>query len=72
SAERQMKDLHVFVSSRLLVDQVKGNRVPKTEGEKRYIEEVMDGTTPFQKFQITYLPKDLIPKGEALSGVASI
>ncbi|GJW39849.1 reverse transcriptase domain-containing protein [Tanacetum coccineum] len=72
STEIQMKDLHVFISSRLLVDQVKGNRVLKTEGAKRYREEVMDSTTPFHKFQITYLPKALNPKGVALTGVASI
>nr|GEV61650.1 reverse transcriptase domain-containing protein [Tanacetum cinerariifolium] len=49
SAKRQMKDLHVFVSSRFVVDQVKGNRFPRTEGTKRYKEEVMDTTPHFHR-----------------------
>nr|GEU53974.1 hypothetical protein [Tanacetum cinerariifolium] len=71
-AKRQMKDLHVFVKSRLLVDQVEGNRVSKTEGAKRYRDEVINDTAPFHRFQITYIPKALNPKGEALTGIASI
>ncbi|GJY68708.1 reverse transcriptase domain-containing protein [Tanacetum coccineum] len=46
AAGRQMKDLHMFVNSKLLVDQVEGNR------EKRanmYREEVMDATAPFHR-----------------------
>nr|GEW14569.1 hypothetical protein [Tanacetum cinerariifolium] len=39
SARRQMKDLHVFVNSKLLVDQVEGNREPKKKGAKIYREE---------------------------------
>ncbi|GJR75176.1 reverse transcriptase domain-containing protein [Tanacetum coccineum] len=46
SAKKGMQDLHVFVDSQILVDQVKGNRIPSTEQEK-YMEEVMDATTPF-------------------------
>ncbi|GJU21750.1 hypothetical protein Tco_1155092 [Tanacetum coccineum] len=72
SDERQMKDLHVFVSSKLLVDQVEGNREPKKEGAKMYMEVVMDVTTPFHKFRIMYLPKTLSPKTEALTGLTSI
>ncbi|GJR52526.1 hypothetical protein Tco_1403047 [Tanacetum coccineum] len=60
-AEIRMKDLHVFVSSRLLVDQVEGHRVPRTEGAKKYREEVMDATTPFHRFRVIYLPKALNP-----------
>ncbi|GJS33204.1 hypothetical protein Tco_0531586 [Tanacetum coccineum] len=56
---------------KFLVDQVKGNRVPRTEGSKRYREEIMDATTPFHRFRITYLPKALNPKAEALTGLAS-
>nr|GEZ25206.1 hypothetical protein [Tanacetum cinerariifolium] len=50
SVRRQIKDLHVFVSSRLLVDQVEGNRVPRTKGAKRYREEVKDAAAPFHRF----------------------
>ncbi|GKB68868.1 reverse transcriptase domain-containing protein [Tanacetum coccineum] len=71
-AGRRMKDLHVFVSSKLLVDQVEGNRVPRTKGAKRYREEVMDAMAPFHRFRITHLPKVLNPKAEALTGFASI
>nr|GFB26401.1 hypothetical protein [Tanacetum cinerariifolium] len=49
-AERGMKDLHVLVDSRFLVDQVKGNRVPRTKGVKRYREEIMDVTALFYRF----------------------
>ncbi|GJY84324.1 hypothetical protein Tco_0497700 [Tanacetum coccineum] len=51
SVGRRMKDLHTFVSSRILVDQVKGNRVPRIKGSKRYREEVMDATAPFYRYQ---------------------
>ncbi|GJX32948.1 putative reverse transcriptase domain-containing protein [Tanacetum coccineum] len=72
SVGRGMKDLHVFVDSKFLVDQVEGNRVPRTEGAKRYREEIMDATAPFHRFRITYLPKALNPKAETLTGLASI
>nr|GEW70174.1 hypothetical protein [Tanacetum cinerariifolium] len=72
SVGRGMKDLHVFFDSRLLVDQVEGNRVLRTEGAKRYMEAIMDATTPFYRLYITHLPKALNPKAEALTGLASI
>ncbi|GKE55950.1 reverse transcriptase domain-containing protein [Tanacetum coccineum] len=72
STRRGMKDLHVFVDSRLLVDQAEGNRIPRTEGAIRYMEEIMDATAPFHRFRITYLPKALNPKAEALMGLTSI
>ncbi|GJZ27801.1 reverse transcriptase domain-containing protein [Tanacetum coccineum] len=46
-AGRGMKDLHVFVGSKLLVDQVKGSRIPRTKEAKKYREEVIGTTTPF-------------------------
>ncbi|GJW09453.1 reverse transcriptase domain-containing protein [Tanacetum coccineum] len=72
SGRRGMKDLHVFVGSKFLVDQVEWNRVPRTEEAKRYREETMDATTPFYRFQIAYLPNALNLKAEALTGLASI
>ncbi|GKE03910.1 reverse transcriptase domain-containing protein [Tanacetum coccineum] len=72
AAGRQMKHLHVFVNSKLLVDQLEGNREPKKEGAMIYKEEVMDATTPFHRFRITHLPKALIPKTEALTRLATI
>ncbi|GJR22506.1 gag-pol polyprotein [Tanacetum coccineum] len=51
STGRKMKDLHVFVSSKLLVDQVKGSRIPRTKETKKYIEEIMDATTPFHRLE---------------------
>ncbi|GKB52124.1 reverse transcriptase domain-containing protein [Tanacetum coccineum] len=51
SVEIQIKDLYVFVSSKILVDQVEGNREPKKEGAKMYMEEVMDATTLFHRFE---------------------
>ncbi|GJS68849.1 reverse transcriptase domain-containing protein [Tanacetum coccineum] len=71
-AGKGMKDLHVFVDSRLLVDQVEGNRTPRTEGAKRYREEIMDVMAPFHRFRITHLPKALNSKAKALMGLTSI
>ncbi|GJS05038.1 hypothetical protein Tco_0321546 [Tanacetum coccineum] len=51
---------------------VEGSRIPRTEEAKRYMEEIMDATTPFYRFWITHLPKALNPKAEALTGLASI
>ncbi|GKD04970.1 reverse transcriptase domain-containing protein [Tanacetum coccineum] len=72
SFRRGMKDLHVFVDSRLLIDQVEGSKVSRTEEAKRYKEEIMDATTPFHRFWITHLLKALNPKTEELPGLASI
>ncbi|GKA14560.1 reverse transcriptase domain-containing protein, partial [Tanacetum coccineum] len=47
SADKGMKDLHVFVSSKELVDQVEGNRVPRTMEAIKFRKEVMDATAPF-------------------------
>ncbi|GJT15743.1 reverse transcriptase domain-containing protein [Tanacetum coccineum] len=56
STGRGMKDLHVFVGSKLLVDQVEGSRIPRTKEAKKYREEVKDVTAPFHRFRITHLP----------------
>ncbi|GJY00923.1 reverse transcriptase domain-containing protein [Tanacetum coccineum] len=72
SDRRNMKDLHVSMDSKVLVDQVEGSRIPRTKEAKRYMEEIMDATDPFHRFPITYLPKSLNPKAEALTGLASI
>nr|GEZ21678.1 hypothetical protein [Tanacetum cinerariifolium] len=50
SARRGIKDLHVFVGSKLLVDQVEGSRIPKTKEAKKYREDVIDATAPFHRF----------------------
>ncbi|GKC03700.1 gag-pol polyprotein, partial [Tanacetum coccineum] len=47
STGKGMKDLHVFVESRVLVDQMEGSRVPRTREEKKYKEEVMNATALF-------------------------
>ncbi|GKA61160.1 hypothetical protein Tco_0760567 [Tanacetum coccineum] len=44
-----MKGLHVFVGSKLLVDQVEGSRIPRTKEAKKYREEIMDATAPFHR-----------------------
>ncbi|GJY29771.1 reverse transcriptase domain-containing protein [Tanacetum coccineum] len=72
SAGKHMKDLYVFVDSQILVDQVEGSRTPTTEETKKYKEEIMDATTPFHKFRITRLPKNLNFKTEVLTGLATI
>ncbi|GJS32746.1 reverse transcriptase domain-containing protein [Tanacetum coccineum] len=72
SASKGMKDLHVSINSQMLVDQVEGNKVPRTKETKKYREAVMDATTSFHRFQIMYLPKALIPKAEVLTGLATI
>ncbi|GKB46679.1 hypothetical protein Tco_0897432 [Tanacetum coccineum] len=40
STGKDMKDLHVFIDSQILVDQVEGNRIPATGPEKRYSKEL--------------------------------
>ncbi|GKE74983.1 gag-pol polyprotein [Tanacetum coccineum] len=72
SANKGRKDLHVFVDSQILVDQVEGNRVLRTKETKKYMEEVMDATTSFHRFRITHLPKALSPKAEVHTGLATI
>nr|GEU86631.1 hypothetical protein [Tanacetum cinerariifolium] len=72
SASRGIKDLHVFIDSRMLVDQVEGSRILRTKEAKKYKEEIMDAITPRYRFHITHLLKYLNPKVEALLGLASI
>ncbi|GJY55646.1 reverse transcriptase domain-containing protein [Tanacetum coccineum] len=72
SAGRGMKDLHIFIDSKMLVDQIEENRTPRTKETKRYREDIMDATTLFHTFWITHLPKSLNPKAKALKGLASI
>ncbi|GKA65250.1 reverse transcriptase domain-containing protein [Tanacetum coccineum] len=72
STSKGMKDLHVFVNLQILVDHVKGNRVPRIKETKKYKEEVMDAMALFHRFQITHLPKALSPKAEVLTGLATI
>ncbi|GKB96853.1 reverse transcriptase domain-containing protein, partial [Tanacetum coccineum] len=71
-ASKGMKGLHVFVGSKLLVDQVEGSRIPRTKEAKKYRKEIMDATAPFHRFWITHIPKVLNLKEEALTGLASI
>ncbi|GJV18658.1 reverse transcriptase domain-containing protein [Tanacetum coccineum] len=72
SAGKGMRDLHVFVDSQILVDQVEGCRILRTKETKKYREEVMNATAPFHRFQITHLPKILNPKAEVSTGLATI
>ncbi|GJZ63759.1 reverse transcriptase domain-containing protein [Tanacetum coccineum] len=65
-----MKDLNVFIDSKVLVDQVEGSRTPTTEETRKYKEEIIDATTPFHRFWITHLP--LNSKAELLTGLATI
>ncbi|GJU24348.1 reverse transcriptase domain-containing protein [Tanacetum coccineum] len=61
-----------YILSKEAEGQVEGNRVPRTKEIKKYMEEVMDATTSFHRFQITHLPKSLSPKAEVLTGLATI
>ncbi|GJS93210.1 hypothetical protein Tco_0800178 [Tanacetum coccineum] len=49
STDKGMKDLNVFMGSKLLVDQVEGSRIPRTKEAKKYREEIMDATTLFHR-----------------------
>nr|GEU73390.1 reverse transcriptase domain-containing protein [Tanacetum cinerariifolium] len=69
---KDMKDLYVFIDSLTLVAQIEGNHTPTTEHERKYKEEIMDATTPFHRFWITYLPKILNSKVEMLTGLVTI
>ncbi|GJT62523.1 reverse transcriptase domain-containing protein [Tanacetum coccineum] len=72
SASKGMKDLHVFIDSKILVDQVEGSRTPTMEEARKYREDIMDSSALFHKFQITHLPKKLNSKAEVLTGLATI
>ncbi|GJS44859.1 gag-pol polyprotein [Tanacetum coccineum] len=71
-AGKGMKDLHIFIDSKILVDHVKGSRTPAMEEARKYKEEIMDVAAPFHRFQITHLPKKLNSKAEVLTGLATI
>ncbi|GKB62893.1 hypothetical protein Tco_0919079, partial [Tanacetum coccineum] len=60
------------IDSRMLVDHVEGSRIPRTKEAKKYMEEILDATTPFHRFRITHLPKSLNLKREALTRLTSI
>ncbi|GKG56404.1 reverse transcriptase domain-containing protein [Tanacetum coccineum] len=49
SAGKGMKDLHVFIDSKILVDQVEGSRTPTTEEARKYREEIMNAKTSFNR-----------------------
>ncbi|GKF61145.1 hypothetical protein Tco_0181199, partial [Tanacetum coccineum] len=72
SVSKGMKDLYIFINSLTLVAQIEGNHTPATKPERKYKEEIMNATTPFHKFWITYLPKILNSKTEVLTGLATI
>nr|GEW99610.1 hypothetical protein [Tanacetum cinerariifolium] len=72
SAGKGMKDLHVFIDSKILVDQVEGSRTPATEEARKYREGIMDVAAPFHMFWITHLPKNLNFKAEVLIGLTTI
>ncbi|GJW92759.1 reverse transcriptase domain-containing protein [Tanacetum coccineum] len=72
STNQGMKDLHVFINALTLVAQVEGSHTQVTEHERKYNEEILDATTLFHRFQITYLPKNLNSKAEVLTGLATI
>ncbi|GJW29453.1 reverse transcriptase domain-containing protein [Tanacetum coccineum] len=72
SVSKGMKDLHVFMDSPKLVAQTEGNHTPATEQEKRYKKEIMEATTPFHKLRIIHLLKNLNPKAEVLTGLATL
>nr|GEZ29996.1 hypothetical protein [Tanacetum cinerariifolium] len=67
-----MKDLHVFIDPLTLVAQIEGNHMPAMEHERKYKKEIMDATTPFHRFWITYLPKILNSKAKTLTWLATI
>ncbi|GJZ79985.1 gag-pol polyprotein [Tanacetum coccineum] len=72
SISKGMKDLHVFMDSPKLVAQTEGSHTPTMEQERKYKKEIMDATTPFHRFRITHLPKNLNSKAEVLTGLATI
>nr|GEY78935.1 hypothetical protein [Tanacetum cinerariifolium] len=72
SVSKGMKDLHVFMDLPKFVAQTEGNHTPAMEQEWKYKKEIMDATTPFHRFQITHLLKNLNSKTELLTGLATI
>ncbi|GKE96197.1 reverse transcriptase domain-containing protein [Tanacetum coccineum] len=69
SAGKGMKDLHVFIGSKILVDQVEGSRTPAMEEARKYKEEIMHAVALFHRFWITHLLKKLTSKAEVLPGL---
>ncbi|GKB09693.1 reverse transcriptase domain-containing protein [Tanacetum coccineum] len=72
SVRKGMKDLHIFMDSPKLIAQTEGNHMPATEQERKYKKEIMEATTPFNRFQITHFPKYLNSKAEVLTGLETI
>ncbi|GJU02471.1 gag-pol polyprotein [Tanacetum coccineum] len=72
SVSKGMKDLHVFMDSPKLIAQTEVNHMPATEQERKYKKEVMKATTPFHRFWITHLRKNLNSKVEVLIGLETI
>ncbi|GKB57025.1 reverse transcriptase domain-containing protein, partial [Tanacetum coccineum] len=72
SAGKGMEDLHVFIDSKILVDQVEGSRTPVTEEYREYKKEIMDAAALFHRFWITHLPKKMNSKAKVLTGLATI
>ncbi|GJY66465.1 reverse transcriptase domain-containing protein [Tanacetum coccineum] len=72
SVGQDIKDLHVFIDSSTLAAQMERSYAPVMRQERKYKEEIMDATTLFHRFRITYLPKILNPKVEVLTGLATI
>ncbi|GKC70621.1 reverse transcriptase domain-containing protein [Tanacetum coccineum] len=50
SAGKGMKELHVFIDSKILVDQVEGSRTPVTEEAREYKKEIMDAAALFHSW----------------------
>ncbi|GKD15618.1 reverse transcriptase domain-containing protein, partial [Tanacetum coccineum] len=50
SVGKGMKDLHVFIDSKILVDQVEGSRTPAMEEARKYRKEIMDAVAAFHSW----------------------
>ncbi|GJS62277.1 reverse transcriptase domain-containing protein [Tanacetum coccineum] len=70
--EMQVKDIHIFVDSKLVASQVEGSYEAKGERMIKYREKVLELAGVFNRFRITHMPIAENMKANALSKLAAV
>ncbi|GKE43407.1 reverse transcriptase domain-containing protein [Tanacetum coccineum] len=71
-APNDVKDIHAFVDSKLVASQVEGSYEAKGERMIKYREKVLELAGAFNRFRITYIPREENRKADALSKLAAV
>ncbi|GKF19237.1 reverse transcriptase domain-containing protein, partial [Tanacetum coccineum] len=72
ATEMQVKYIHAFVDSKLVVSQVEGSYEAKGERMIKYREKVLELADAFNRFRITHIPRAENRKADALSKLAAV